>query len=136
MNDALCMTQEGFDIKVEAHGPKNIYAVVAEIAKKVKKQMEYAWENGSSGRSGRTLVVLDGCEPSLLIGQERVALKTLLSCLFKALPMLTVAVTMRAKGPEMTDSVGLQGEEVVVIKRLDDRRCVISRKFLPLLVWR
>lgn len=115
--------QEGFGPDMEPLMGHSIKAVVAAIAEQVKRQSEDVWLRGSRAQRGRALLVLDGCEQFLVVGQRRVALKELLVLLFRALPSLTVAVTMRATGPSAVDSVGLQGEETIVIKGLDDRRC-------------
>lgn len=72
--------------------------------------------------SNRALLVLDGCEQHVVVGQERVELKNLLIRLFSALPILTAAVTMRAEGPAAPGMVGIAGEKVVVVGPLDDRR--------------
>lgn len=78
--------------------------------------------------SRRVLLALDGCTQHVVVGQERVFLKDLLSRLFGALKAvgvrLTAAVTMRATGPMAPGRVGVLGEKTVVVEALDARRCV------------
>lgn len=103
-------------------GALDIDVIVDAIASEVRRQSEIVWQKGSRARRGRALLVLDGCEPFLVVGQERVELRNLLSRLFKALPALTVAVTIPATAPKAPGRVGVPGEEVVLVEGLDDRR--------------
>ena len=97
-------------------GAHNIDGAVAKIATHVRHQL------GKRGLSNRALLVLDGCEQHVVVGQQRVELKNLLIRLSHALPKLTAAVTMRAEGPLAPGMVGIAGEKVVVVGPLDDRR--------------
>lgn len=97
---------------------------MAKITEHVKSQlMPLMRQRGSSKRA---LLVLDGCSEHVVVGQERVYLRDLLSRLFAALEMvgvrLTAAVTMRATGPEAPGRVGVLGEKTVVVEELDARR--------------
>lgn len=83
--------------------------------------------SSSSSSSKRALLVLDGCKRQVFVGQVRVSLKDLLKSLrdaFGAIGVsLTAAVTMRETGPAEPGRVGILGEEIVVVKALDARRC-------------
>ncbi len=98
---------------------------VAVITQHVKGQLRALRLSGSRPYK-RALLVLDGCTQHVVVGQERVDLRSLLARLFAALRTvgltLTAAVTMRATGPMAPGRVGVPGEKTVVVEALDDRR--------------
>lgn len=100
---------------------------VAVITQHVKGQLHALRLSGSRPYK-RALLVLDGCTQHVVVGQERVDLKSLLARLISALrPVgltLTAAVTMSATGPMAPGRVGVPGEKMVVVEALDDRRYV------------
>lgn len=128
--DAVCHyftpKQKGFQLPIGSLSAHNMEGAVAKITAHVKG-LRVRFRGGGPGpnrsrASQRVLLVLDGCTRHVLVGQERVELKELLRQLFYELPNLMAAVTMRAASPTELGSVEIPGEEVVVVKGLDDRR--------------
>ncbi|CAN0268831.1 unnamed protein product, partial [Laminaria digitata] len=119
-NDACNWLEKGFQLPAGSLGAHNIDGAVTKIANHVRLQLQVLRRRGLRA-SERALLVLDGCEQHVVVGQERVELKSLLLRLFNALPILTAAVTMRAEGSAAPGRVGIAGEKVVVVGPLDDR---------------
>ncbi|CAM9781667.1 unnamed protein product, partial [Scytosiphon promiscuus] len=122
-NDACSWLEKGFLLPAGSLGAHNMDGAVAKITEHVRKHlMPLMRQRGSSKRA---LLVLDGCSEHVVVGQERVYLRDLLSRLFAALDLagvrLTAAVTMRATGPEAPGQVGVPGEKTVVVEELDAR---------------
>lgn len=120
--------QKGFQLRPGSLGAHDMSGAVAVITEQVRGHLE-GLRNRGGRPSRRVLLALDGCTQRVVVGQERVYLKDLLSQLFGALEAeglsLTAAVTMRASGPAAPGQVGVYGEETVVVEELDARRCVV-----------
>lgn len=102
---------------------------MATIAEKVKSRQRLQLQSRGSFGPRRSLLVLDHCERYLMVGEERVELAVLLERLFRALPDLAAAVTMRCGPGDPTAAVlhgglGVRGEKVVVVEGLSDKRYV------------
>ena len=126
---AALSTQKGFQLPIGSLSAHNMDGAVAAITDHVERELrlnerELVRRRGDTGvrASRQVLLVLDGCTKHVLVGQERVELKDLLNRLFRQLPNLKAAVTMRASSPTDVGGVGISGEKVVVVKGLDDRR--------------
>lgn len=130
--------QGGFQLAGGSLLACDMRGAVRKIADHVKTHFPALRQRRSSGTSSfsrtasptrkRALLVLDGCQHQVFVGQVRVSLRDLLKSLEKAFDAigvsLTAAVTMREAGPTEPGRVGIPGEETVVVNALDARRCV------------
>lgn len=118
----LTPEQKGFQLPIGSLSAHNMEGAVAKITAHLQGLSARSSRGDRSRTPQRVLLVLDGCTGQVLVGQERVELKELLRRLFSELPNLMAAVTMRAASPTVLGSVGIPGEEVVVVEGLDDIR--------------